>query len=641
MLELNRLSLNRRLALGSLLSLPFATRAWAEDKVSLPPQACTASGERVTNTLYEFDVAGRPVEWDYPSGKPTANGLRLKGLGLQKTNSVKHTSSGFTDTSALADRFLNMGTWVDWHPTSLWALQFGAKAAIALNKNEDVVADTSISDEFFAFQRVGGVYPCALTKLRGDRTFDGVMQADTEYYMIDYQVMDTLIDNDTVSDNDAFPPEQKRRYGYQPKALFAVANKELTPVAIQVQRGLSKAMVRPGDQKWEIAKFIFQNADLNYHQLVGHFGRTHLYMEAIAVSTGIALPRDIHPLSRLLRPHFEGTINITDFASTDLLNISPQSNHGGVLDHNITGTMASNIKLIAEEVFGLYDKATLRLNPSLTRKVENLFNENILPRDLVTRGVGHYLEETISVDPKGGADLIDIVVYHAHPGIRPGVDLGFSYPYLEDSCQIWNAITDWVCRYVAAYYNSDDDVQNDCELQAWAKTIVEGGKISGFGEYLNGHTLEGQIQTRSYLVQALSNIIFTASVQHSAVNFPQAQHTPSMPIGIYHDFFEGGSADVSDYLPNEAHFRAAMETASLLSASQYTTLGKYHENTSAGKKLRSVKDYFDNDQVNLALKQFIKTLEVIETHIEDRKGTYGGQKYEYLLPSKIPQSVNV
>ncbi|MGJ8560651.1 MAG: lipoxygenase family protein [Litorimonas sp.] len=634
------LTINRRLALGGALSLAFATTARARDDVSLPQNACQAGQSRVTENVYEFDVGGKPVEWDYPSGKASANGLTLKGLGLQRTKSEKKTNSGFTDTGALADRFLNMGSYVDWHPTTLWALQFGAKAAIALDRDDDIIGATEISDEYFAFQRVGGVHPCMLERVVSDHDFDAFIRPEYDYYMVDYHAQTTLQDNDSVSASEDHNERQKRRYGYQPKALFVAAEGQLRPLAILIRRGGQAELVQPRDPNWQIAKFIIQNADFNHHQLVGHLGRTHLYMESLAVSTGICLPQDVHPISKLLRPHFEGTINITDFASTDLINISPQSSNGGIFDHNFTGTMASNIQFIAEEVFGLYDDSQLRADPRRAKRVANLFNETIFPREISQRGVGQFRREKITHSGEASSPLINIDVLHAYLGADGANGLGFSYPYLEDSCLLWNAITDWVCRYVSIYYATDFDVQDDCELQNWAQTIVKDGKILGFGEYQTGRTNTGKILTRSYLVQAISAMIFTASAQHSAVNFPQADFGPVMPAGLYHDYFGDQPGTLGDYLPNAKHFTEVMELWSVLSASQYTTLGKYHDNTSSGKKLRSVNDYFDNKAVRGSLKQFRRTLDDIEDTIENR-GTVNGYRYDYLRPSLIPQSVNV
>ncbi|WP_430414281.1 lipoxygenase family protein [Parasphingorhabdus sp.] len=634
-------SLSRRTTLGGLLILPLAGTARAQDAVKSPAVTCNATSSRMQDTIYEYDTAGKCIEWDFPSGEPSTNGLTLKGLGLQKTGAKKNTSDlGFSDAKNLASRFLNQSSKYDWHPASLWSLQFAAKAVDALKRDEDKQGATSISDEYFAYQRVGGVNPSMLHKVGSDRTFGKFMQAGKSYYSLDYHALSILVDNDHVSANEDHQAGDRQRYGYQPKALFEADGKYLKPIAIQIKRGAKSAIVQPGDPDWEIAKFIVQNADINYHQVIAHLGRTHLVMESIAVATGKCLPKKLHPISVLLRPHFEGTINITDFATTDLINISPQSENGGVFDLNFTGTMASNITLVAQEVFGIYDSETLRADPALAQRSANRFNDSIFPRDIANRGVGHFREERIGASGNADSAKIKIPVLHVSPGNKGSDGLDFDYPYLEDGCQLWNALTDWVCRYVDIYYQDDAAVQNDCELQHWARTLVTEGKINGFGEYRNGKTLNGQIHTRAYLVQALSGIIFIASVQHAAVNFSQAHFGETLPAGIYHDYFEG-PADITSYLPNEAHFKEVMQTLSILASSQYTTLGKYHDNSSTDKRLRSVTDYFKNEKTKAPLKQLRMTLKGIESDIKSRGSYANGHIYNYLQPSRIPQSTNI
>lgn len=635
------LPLSRRATLGTLFAFSFAGAANAASANKASLLSCAAPGAAL-DTIYEYDPAGKPIEWDYPSGAATRGGLSLAGLGLQKTDSLKDTSDpGFSNVSNLASRFLDKSGGLDWHPASLWSAQFGAKAIIAVARDRNKVGATSIPDAYFAFQRVGGVNPGMLERVNDDSTFRSRMQPGRSYYAVDYAALATLEDNDSVSDSENHGPGQAQRYVYQPKALFMAEGGHLKPVAIEIRRGTRSAIVEPGDADWELAKFIIQNAEANYHQMVSHLGRTHLYIEAFAVAAGMTLPVSSHPVSRLLRPHFEGTININDFATTDLINLSPQSEHGGLIDLNFAGTMASNVKLIAEEVFGLYDDATLRRDPALARRAANLFNQSLFPRGIAARGVGHLREERIREGSNRSSREIDILVLHAAPGAAGSDGLDFAYPYLEDSCRLWNAITDWVCRYVDASYASDAAVAADCELQNWAQTASGDGKIRGFGEYRNGETRSGVILSRAYLVQALSSIIFTTSVQHTAVNFTQADFNDTLPAGIYRNYFTDRDAPLADYLPNAEHFNVIMNLMSVLSASQYTTLGKYHENTSAAKRLRSVSNHFDNRRVRSSLELFQEALEGIETVIAQRGADSNGHTYAYLMPSKIPQSVNV
>jgi arachidonate 15-lipoxygenase len=72
-------------------------------------------------------------------------------------------------------------------------------------------------------------------------------------------------------------------------------------------------------------------------------------------------------------------------------------------------------------------------------------------------------------------------------------------------------------------------------LQNWVAELIspEGGRVKNVGEMTGGHEI---IATRSHLAKILAIIIFTASAQHSAVNFPQASimaFAPAMPLAGY------------------------------------------------------------------------------------------------------------
>ena len=82
----------------------------------------------------------------------------------------------------------------------------------------------------------------------------------------------------------------------------------MRPVAIQcIQHPEDTPILTPqsGKYAWLFAKTIVQIADANYHEAVTHLGRTHLFVGPFAIATRRQL-LDHHPLSLLLRPHFEG-----------------------------------------------------------------------------------------------------------------------------------------------------------------------------------------------------------------------------------------------------------------------------------------------------------------------------------------------
>ena len=138
--------------------------------------------------------------------------------------------------------------------------------------------------------------------------------ADGRLYLADYSVFDGAL-------NGSFPAAQK--FNYAPLALFAVppGGQSLVPVAIQCapQPGPDNPIFLPRDgDSWLIAKTIVQIADANFHEVVSHLGRTHLFIEPFIIATHNQLS-PTHPLFVLLTPHFEGTLAINDAASRKLI----------------------------------------------------------------------------------------------------------------------------------------------------------------------------------------------------------------------------------------------------------------------------------------------------------------------------------
>jgi arachidonate 15-lipoxygenase len=205
------------------------------------------------------------------------------------------------------------------------------------------------------------------------------------------------------------------------------------------------------------------------------------------------------------------------------------------------------------------------------------------------------------------------------------------YPYRDDGLLIWNAIEAWVTNYLSVYYHDDDDVSRDTELQAWTKELLagDGGRITNFGQ-------AGGIQTLSYLIQAATLIIFTSSAQHAAVNFSQSSlmsYVPPIPMAGYMPApLTSDSATKQDYfdlLPPISQAQSQLSLTYLLGTVYYTKLGDYT-------------DLID-PRIQLSLTQFRDQLKAIEGHIrainEDRSRRYA--PYTYLIPSFIPQSINI
>lgn len=452
------------------------------------------------------------------------------------------------------------------------------------------IGNTFQQDDWFAYMQVAGCNPVMIQRVSQlsdrfpvqDQHYQAVMGSDDSLaaagqegrlYLADYQIFERALDG-------SYPRD--RKYAYAPLALFAVPRgsdptRLLRSVAIQCGQtpGLEYPIITPNSGKyaWLFAKAIVQIADANFHEPVTHLARTHLFVGAFVMATLRQLPSH-HPLSLLLRPHFEGTLAINDAAQQSL--IAPS---GGV-DRLLSFTI-DQARVFA--VRGLQSYG---------------FNDAMLPEQLKQRGVDD-------------------------PNALP------IYPYRDDALLIWDAIHQWVSDYLSLYYSSDLDVRKDAALQAWAAEVqaYDGGRISDFGE-------EGAIQTRNYLVNAIALIIFTASAQHGAVNSPQKDlmsYVPALSLAGYLPASTlQGEVTEQDYLNLLAPLDQAQRQFNLLHLLGSIVdhrLGEYSQ------------EYFTDPQIKPLLQAFQDHLKQIESTIEQRNLTRS--TYEYLLPSRIPQSINI
>ena len=340
----------------------------------------------------------------------------------------------------------------------------------------------------------------------------------------------------------------------------------------------------PHSQKWSwlMAKTIVQIADGNYHELISHLGRTHLLMEPFAIATERQLAPN-HPLNKLLRPHFEGTLFINKSALEGLVN------EGGTVDRVLSGELQASLLLTAKGVQG-YPFS---------------FNESMVPKTFASRGVDNVYQ------------LPD-------------------YPYRDDALLIWEAISQWVKSYLALYYSTDEEVSQDTELQAWLADLTadDGGRLTDIGE-TSSEDPTPQIRTRDYLTDAITLVIFTASAQHAAVNFSQATYmtyVPNMPLAGYCPAPTSSmGATAQDYLsllPSLEQAEAQMNMTYPLGSLCYTRLGDYGD------------DYFIDPEAKICLQDFRQALKQIEIKIDDRNATRP-TFYDFLHPAKIPQSINI
>ncbi|GIL59444.1 hypothetical protein Vafri_14121 [Volvox africanus] len=228
---------------------------------------------------------------------------------------------------------------------------------------------------------------------------------------------------------------------------------------------------------WRLAKMIFKSLDFSVHQLGSHWNRTHCVLEPFYIS----LRRQIsvmHPVYKLMTPHFRYTLQINCNARQQLINA------GGTIEKIVpSGKYAM---LLASVLYG----ATWN------------FATEALPEDLKARGM---------VDPATGKPWLD-------------------YPYATDGLDIWSSLTSYFDTYLRLYYKSDAEVLEDPEVQAWWNEVKTEGHpdLLKFGLRKSEEQLwgfKGPIPSIPKLVHVLATIAWLASGHHAAVNFGQYDYT--------------------------------------------------------------------------------------------------------------------
>lgn len=444
-------------------------------------------------------------------------------------------------------------------------------------------------DKVFAYMQVAGPNPVMLNQIAKldsrllitNEQYQNIVSQDSldaalgegRLYLADYSKLGALI-------NGSYGGLQK--YIYAPVALFAVppdnySDRNLLPIAICCQQtsGEQNPIFTPLDgDNWITAKTILQMADSNYHELISHLAQTHLFVEPFVLATNRCFTDKNHAVRLLLKPHLEGTILINYGAHKYLL--AP----GGSIDSLLGATIGSDCQLAIKEA---------------QTQLAN-FNQVAFPRTLEKRGVNNSQQLPI-------------------------------YPYRDDGQRIWDAIFQWVKDYLGLFYASDTSVESDAQLQNWA------GELFSKGYCHIGEEGDGRIKTLDYLVEAISTIIFTASAQHAAVNFPQSglmTYVPAFPLGCYSPGLTNPKQQQNfmSLLPPLKRAELQVQVLYLLGSVYYTQLGDYSGSS------------FQNPQVKIALDKFNVNLAEIEQIIL-KADSQRLVSYRYLLPSKIPQSINI
>ena len=234
---------------------------------------------------------------------------------------------------------------------------------------------------------------------------------------------------------------------------------------------------------------------LQLHQMSTHYLCCHAAMEAYSVATMRTLP-DAHPLFKLLRPAFRYTCAINVNARLTLIN------PGGIIDQ-VWAIGGEGRQELVKRACGVYRVQLTNIKHSME-----------------SRGVGD-------------ADKLP------------------NYYYRDDGVKVWEALESYARGILDLFYKCDADVKDDCEVQKWAAEVHSNAfpayshkaqfadKASPFvpTEFTapQGRGFPKSIDSLDELVEYCTLIMFTGSVQHSAVNFGQFENlafVPNCPLSL-------------------------------------------------------------------------------------------------------------
>ncbi|KAM7523359.1 hypothetical protein LguiA_013261 [Lonicera macranthoides] len=204
--------------------------------------------------------------------------------------------------------------------------------------------------------------------------------------------------------------------------------------------------------------------------------RTHCVTEPYIIASNRQLSA-MHPIYRLLHPHFRFTLAINAEARQSLINAK------GTIEMGFApGKYSMELSSIA------YDQWNF------------LFQG--LPADLLVRGMAKE----------------DSTAPH---GLKLAIE---DYPFASDGLILWDAIKEWVTSYVNYYYPDVSLVESDNELQAWWTEI----RTVGHGDKKDD-PLWPVLNTPNDLIEILTIMIWVTSGHHAAVNFGQYDYAGYFP----------------------------------------------------------------------------------------------------------------
>jgi arachidonate 15-lipoxygenase len=249
--------------------------------------------------------------------------------------------------------------------------------------------------------------------------------------------------------------------------------------------------------------------------------------------------------------------------------------------------------------------------------VERTFSATLPHVRRMMRGMREELPDWQSLQPE--SDL-------RRRGMHPDANDGLDYFWRDDAIRWFEAIRQFTTQYVNGWYSGNEEILADEELQSWASELgsSDGGNIPGFP----------RIQTREALADVLATMLYIVGPEHASVHFPLVEYracVAAYPSAAYQ-------------APDAEKPRLEATVPPMRRGALQFLIGQF-----LGYRYRQFGVYgnyrlgrIDSEEVESALAGLTESLEELEGDIKERSESgRGARPYEYLRPTRVPNSINL
>jgi len=204
------------------------------------------------------------------------------------------------------------------------------------------------------------------------------------------------------------------------------------------------------------------------------------------------------------------------------------------------------------------------------------------------------------------------------------------YPYRDDALLWVQPIRDFVGEFLGAFYADDAAVLGDAALQAWAAELVD-PDCGGVRGLVAGDALD----TRAKLFDLLAHVLFVAGPGHAS------QHFAEMYYYRYPPAFVGAAFAPPPWQANEANaarwYRTLPSIDQAATQFTYSTFGNFQYDTFG---------HYDRYPLGSA-PQAREPIRKLQAALQKVEGLIAGEaaqrplRYDFLLPSRVPNSINI